>query len=253
VCARQQEIFKKDEYVGQAVVRFVTEQVRSSSLLLSLPRSRFRRGLWLTMSFARAEPRGARPAGAPCRYWVARATRDGDRGAPSSSSSLHLLLDDADLVRLALCLARSTASSSATCGGPTTTGCASSGRRGRRTRSPTRLTSPERDGRARRRSAAGVGARRGVDVGVQVRIHRSVCADCALYRERARASCTASVMLPLRRLVELSLVLLLPRLLTRAHPPSTPPRDPPLLVPHPPAPLRPTALRTRQRPRHRSA
>lgn len=28
VCARQQEIFKKDEYVGQAVVRFVTEQVR---------------------------------------------------------------------------------------------------------------------------------------------------------------------------------------------------------------------------------
>ncbi|KPV75420.1 uncharacterized protein RHOBADRAFT_66422, partial [Rhodotorula graminis WP1] len=26
VCARQQEIFKKDEYVGQAVVRFVTEQ-----------------------------------------------------------------------------------------------------------------------------------------------------------------------------------------------------------------------------------
>jgi len=28
VCAREQEIFKKDEQVGQMAVRFVTEQVR---------------------------------------------------------------------------------------------------------------------------------------------------------------------------------------------------------------------------------
>lgn len=36
VCAREQEIFKKDEQVGQMAVRFVTEQVRLNPHVLCL-------------------------------------------------------------------------------------------------------------------------------------------------------------------------------------------------------------------------